>query len=144
MRRGSTLTYLHGDHLGSASMTTTALGGVDDNMRYYPYGGTRSGTMATDRRFTGQREETAIGLYDYKARYYDPVIGRFIQADTIVPEPGNPQALNRYAYVYNNPLGYTDPSGHGACSGDDYDIGCSEDFPEQYEFTDEQWQALEY
>jgi len=41
--------------------------------------------MATDRRFTGQREETAIGLYDYKARYYDPVIGRFIQADTIVP-----------------------------------------------------------
>ena len=100
--------------------------------------------MATDRRFTGQREETAIGLYDYKARYYDPVIGRFIQADTIVPEPGNPQALNRYAYVYGNPLGYTDPSGHGACSGDDYDIGCSEDFPEQYEFTDEQWQALEY
>jgi RHS repeat-associated protein len=75
--------------------------------------------MATDRRFTGQREETAIGLYDYAhhttmgpARYYDPVLGRFIQADTIVPEPGNPQSLNRYAYVYNNPLRYTDPSGH--------------------------------
>jgi hypothetical protein len=46
------------------------------------------------------------------ARYYDPVIGRFIQADTIVPEPGNPQALNRYAYVYNSPLKYADPSGH--------------------------------
>jgi RHS repeat-associated protein len=91
MRRGSTLTYLHGDHLGSASMTTNALGGVGDTMRYYPYGEARSGTMATDRRFTGQREETVIGLYDYKARYYDPVIGRFIQADTIVPDSSKGQ-----------------------------------------------------
>jgi len=112
MRKDGILTYLHGDHLGSASMTTNALGGVGDEMRYYPYGETRHGSMSTDRRFTGQREETAIGLYDYKARYYDPVIGRFIQADTIVPEPRNPQALNRYAYVYGNPLRYTDPSGH--------------------------------
>jgi len=53
-----------------------------------------------------------FGLYDYRARYYDPVLGRFISADTVVPEPGNPQALNRYAYVYNNPVRYTDPSGH--------------------------------
>jgi len=53
-----------------------------------------------------------LGLYDYRARFYDPVLGRFIQPDPIVPEPGNPQALNRYAYVYNNPLRYTDPSGH--------------------------------
>jgi len=56
----------------------------------------------------------------YNARYYDPVpsaalrarLGRFISADTLVPNPGNPQALNRYAYVTNNPLKYTDPSGH--------------------------------
>jgi len=47
----------------------------------------------------------------YEARYYDPALGRFISADTIVPEPGNPQALNRYSYVYNNPLRYTDPTG---------------------------------
>jgi RHS repeat-associated protein len=93
-------------------LATTAGGGVNDEMRYYPYGEARSGSMSTDRRFTGQREETAIGLYDYNARYYDPVIGSFIQADTIVPEPGNPQALNRYAYVYNNPLIIIDPSGH--------------------------------
>ncbi|MFP4345125.1 MAG: RHS repeat-associated core domain-containing protein, partial [Anaerolineales bacterium] len=46
------------------------------------------------------------------ARYYDPALGRFISADTIVPDPANPQSLNRYAYVYNNPLKYTDPSGH--------------------------------
>jgi hypothetical protein len=53
-------------------------------------------------------------LYDYRARFYDPTLGRFLQPDPLVPEPGNPQALNRYAYVYNNPLRYTDPSGHFA------------------------------
>ena len=66
----------------------------------------------TDRRFTGQRWEANLGLYDYRARFYDPTLGRFLQPDPIVPEPGNPQALNRYAYVYNNPLRYTDPTGH--------------------------------
>jgi len=52
------------------------------------------------------------GLYYYGARYYDPTLGRFIQPDTIVPEPGNPQSLNRYSYVNNNPVKYTDPSGY--------------------------------
>jgi hypothetical protein len=51
-------------------------------------------------------------LYFYNARYYDPALGRFVQADTVVPAPGNPQALNRYAYALNNPLRYTDPTGH--------------------------------
>ena len=62
-------------------------------------------------RFTGQREDATIGLYFYNARYLDPVLGRFTQPDTIVPQPGNPQALNRYSYVLNNPLKYIDPSG---------------------------------
>ncbi len=43
---------------------------------------------------------------------YDPALGRFLQPDLLVSEPGNPQALNRYAYVYSNPLRHTDPSGH--------------------------------
>jgi len=46
------------------------------------------------------------------ARLYDPVLGRFLSADTVIPEPGNMQAFNRYSYVDNNPLKYTDPSGH--------------------------------
>jgi len=106
------LTYLHGDHLGSASLATTAQGGVVSEMRYYPYGETRSGTLPTDYQFTGQRWEDGLGLYDYNVRYYDPLIGRFISADTIVPSAGDPQSLNRYAYVQNNPLKYVDPSGH--------------------------------
>ncbi|HOV48080.1 MAG TPA: RHS repeat-associated core domain-containing protein [Anaerolineae bacterium] len=64
------------------------------------------------RRFLGQREETPPGCYDYGARPYDPALGRFLQADTLVPDPANPQSLNRYAYTLNNPLRYTDPSGH--------------------------------
>ncbi len=51
-------------------------------------------------------------MYFYNARYYDGTLGRFLSADTIVPSPANPQSLNRYAYVLNNPLRYTDPSGH--------------------------------
>ncbi|MBC7250364.1 MAG: RHS repeat-associated core domain-containing protein [Anaerolineae bacterium] len=70
------------------------------------------GPGTTDYCFTGQRVEAGLGLLDYCARFYDPALGRFISADTLVPNPGNPQDLNRYAYVRNNPLRYTDPSGH--------------------------------
>jgi hypothetical protein len=48
----------------------------------------------------------------YRARYYHPALGRFVSADTVVPEAGNPQALNRYAYGYNRPLFYVDWDGH--------------------------------
>jgi RHS repeat-associated protein len=81
---------------------------------YYPFGEVRwaSAEMPTDFGYTGQRLD-GMGLMFYHARYYAPSLGRFIQADTIVPEPGNPQSINRYSYVHNNPLRYTDPSGHG-------------------------------
>ncbi|RLC55581.1 MAG: hypothetical protein DRI80_17590, partial [Chloroflexota bacterium] len=69
-------------------------------------------SLPTAYRYTGQRLEAVIGLYYYRARWYDPALGRFISADTVVPNPGNPQDLNRYAYVRNNPLRYTDPTGH--------------------------------
>jgi RHS repeat-associated protein len=65
----------------------------------------------TDVGFTGQRLDESTGLMFYQARYYDPLTARFISADTIVPDPGNPQDFNRYTYVRNNPLGYTDPTG---------------------------------
>ena len=77
-----------------------------------PYGATRSGAVPTGYQFTAQRNDGGTELYYYGARYYDPVVGRFISADTIVPSPGNPQALNRYAYVYNSPIRYSDPTGH--------------------------------
>ncbi|MBC7251751.1 MAG: hypothetical protein H5T62_15925 [Anaerolineae bacterium] len=78
------------------------------------------GTLPTDYTFTlrlcsgqaGQRVEAGLGLLDYRARFYDPVLGRFINADTLVPNPGNSQLLNRYSYAGNNPVLYNDPDGH--------------------------------
>jgi len=102
------------NHLGSTSLATTATGGEVGRQWYYPYGDQRhaTGTLPTNYRFTGQQWQGTIALYDYGARFYDPVLGRFVSADSIVPEPGNPQALNRFSYVLNNPLRYVDSTGH--------------------------------
>ncbi len=127
MKTGSTLTYLLGDHLGSTSLTTDALGNLVSELRYKPRGETRysSGTTATNYRYTGQREEVSFGLYFYNARWYDPQLGRFAQADSIVP--GGFQGLDRYAYANNSPLVYVDPSGHASvCSGINADPECEE------------------
>ena len=114
VRVNGTLSYLYSDHLGSASLATNADGNVTAEMRYYPYGETRwsTGTMPTDRRFTGQREESYTQLYDFQARYYDPRLGRFLQADTIVPSPQSPQSFNRFMYCVGNPMRFVDPTGH--------------------------------
>jgi RHS repeat-associated protein len=80
------------------------------------------GTLPTDFTYTGQRSEMdSIGLMFYTARWYDPQLGRFAQADSIVP--GGVQGLDRYAYANNNALRYNDPSGHyceGIQQGDAY------------------------
>ncbi|MBA3530772.1 MAG: RHS repeat-associated core domain-containing protein [Ardenticatenales bacterium] len=113
--------WLVGDHLGSTSVTMAANGTLKAELRYKPWGQTRYefGTTATQRRYTGQVQDAGSGLYYYSARYYDPAMGKFIQADTLIPEPGNPQTFNRYAYVHNNPVRYNDPSGHCIFAGVD-------------------------
>jgi RHS repeat-associated protein len=67
--------------------------------------------VPTDRRFTDQRFEGGIGLYDYGARFYDPTVGRFVQPDLLVLEFTNPQDINRYSYGRNSPLTYVDVGG---------------------------------
>ncbi len=122
MRINSTLYYVLTDHLGSASVVTNASGSIVGEQGYYPFGETRftTGTMYTDKLYTGQREITGLGIYHYNARFYSPKLGRFLSADTIVPGFANPQNLNRYSYVNNNPLRYTDPTGH-FCTEEDAD-----------------------
>jgi RHS repeat-associated protein len=107
-----TLRYVHQDSLSSTSLMTDDDGvQIGATVKYLPFGGTRAGNVPTDKLFTGQRlDET--GLYYYNARYYDATIGRFISADTVIQSPANPQYLNRYSYGLNNPLKYTDPTGH--------------------------------
>jgi len=110
------VSFLHADQLGSTMLVTGANATVLKRVAYRPYGGTvapASGQSATPRfGFTGQRFEAGIGIYDYKARFYDPALGRFLQPDSIVPDPGDPQSLNRYSYVSNNPVNLVDPSGN--------------------------------
>jgi RHS repeat-associated protein len=114
MRQGDVVYFIHSNHLGSTSLTTDQSGAPVAETRYLPYGEERwtNEAQPTDFTFTGQRAERGFGLMDYNARYYDPWLGRFVSADSIVPNYTNPQALNRYSYVLNSPLKYADPTGH--------------------------------
>jgi RHS repeat-associated protein len=69
------------------------------------------GNIDPTHRFNGKELDPETGLYYYGGRYYDPEISRFISADPFIPQPGNPQSLNRYSYTLNNPQNYIDPSG---------------------------------
>lgn len=113
MRTNGTLNYLLGDHLGSTSLTTNASGQVVSELRYKAWGEVRyaSGNAPTKYQYTGQFSyESEFGLYFYNARWYDSSLGRFAQADSIVPD--GVQGYDRYAYTNNSPLRYTDPTGH--------------------------------
>ncbi|MBE7435978.1 MAG: hypothetical protein HS100_18825 [Anaerolineales bacterium] len=89
----------------------------------------QSGPSLTEYTFTGQYSYTgSFGLMFYNARWYDPALGRFAQADSIVPPGVHPQfmgagGLDRYAYVNNSPMNYVDPSGHVTCEGVNWDDG---------------------
>jgi len=118
----SGITYYHPDHLGSTAFTTSSdfefssATVVSNILSYDPFGAVLNGSSrpysSVKYTFTGQEEDRELGLYNYNARLYDPELGRFISPDTIVTAPGNLQSLNRYSYCLNNPLIYTDPSGH--------------------------------
>jgi RHS repeat-associated protein len=69
-------------------------------------------TQTTSRGFTGHEMLDAFGLIHMNGRVYDPELGRFLTADPFVQFPTNTQSYNRYSYVLNNPLAYTDPSGY--------------------------------
>jgi RHS repeat-associated protein len=129
------ITFLHTDQLSSGVLATSARGEVIRRAVYRPFGATvaqsasaAGGAAAVGETprfgFTGQRSEAGVGLYDYRARFYDPTLGRFLQADTVVPDPSDGQSLNRYSYVRNNPISRNDPSGN-----EDVDFADPNDLP---------------
>jgi len=93
------VSYFHKDHLGSSTVMANSSGAQVEVTDYMPFGSQRSltGTDISDYRFTDEEFDSETALYNYNARLYDPVIGRFISADPIVPRPFNPQSLNRYS-----------------------------------------------
>ena len=108
------LRYYLTDHLNSANLVVDNSGQVVELAEYAPYGqlSRHTGSMNTPFKFTGQRLDSECGLYFMNARYYDPELGRFAAADTMVPDAFDPQTLNRYSYARNNPILFTDPSGN--------------------------------
>ena len=113
--------YYHDDPLGSTSVVTDRVGNVVQHVTYTPYGDMKAELnlgASVNYLYTGQEFDREIGLYYYGARYYDQKVGRFISADTLIPQPGDSQAYNRYSYCLNNPIEYNDPPGHSSNDAD--------------------------
>lgn len=108
--------YYQPNNLTSTSIQTDTNGAVIQHYEYSAFGQSRftgnTNALKVSRRYTSQVVDDATSLYYYNARYYDPELGRFIQADTEIPDLSNPQSYNRYSYCVNDPLRYTDPTGH--------------------------------
>jgi RHS repeat-associated protein len=112
--------YLFGDHLGSSSLVVDWQGRTVSEIRYTPWGETRwswdtDARGYTERLFTSHKRENQNhtgNLSDFGGRFYSSYTARFISADVLVTDPNNPAVYNRFSYVGNNPLRYTDPDGH--------------------------------
>jgi RHS repeat-associated protein len=118
---GNSPKYYFEDHLGSTDIVTNPTGGIVEESDYVPYGGevVINGSDPNHFKFNGKERDTESGLDEFGARYYSSGFGRFMIPDwaataTAVPYAnfGNPQSLNLYSYVQNNPTTLGDPDGH--------------------------------
>ncbi len=116
--------YLHYDALNSVDMITDGYGGVVERRSYDTWGKQRAITWTSDspaqaitnRGYTGHEQIEEVGLIHMNGRVYDAELGRFLSADPYVQSPYQTNSFNRYSYVWNNPLKYTDPTGFNAFS----------------------------
>ena len=104
------LRFYHPDHLGSSSVMTDRSGAVIRRASYFPWGQDRGvdGTFTPKLQFNF-KEKDESGFYDYGARLYSPVTGRWLSPDNTLAD-----GLNRYSYARNNPWSRVDPTGHNS------------------------------
>ena len=123
----NTTQYLHRDHQGSVvEITNGTTGAIEQSLAFDPWGLRRNpanwapllplpapfgGTQLTERGYTGHEHLDNIELIHMNGRVQDPVLGLMISADPFVQAPYHSPALNRYSYVWNNPVSLVDPSG---------------------------------
>lgn len=123
------LIYTETDHLGSPLLVANTSGAIIEQYSFDAWGRRRNPTDWNDyttgitsnymiRGYTGHEHLDEVGIINMNGRIYDPVLGRFLQADNYVQAPDNLQNFNRYGYCLNNPLKYTDPSGNYAIIDD--------------------------
>ena len=104
-------TYYHNDHLGSTTLVTNQSADIIEENFFNPFGDIYSGGEDSRFLYTGQEFDRLINLYYYGARYYQAsILRRFISPDSVIADLYNPQNLNRYSYVLNNPYKYVDPN----------------------------------
>jgi RHS repeat-associated protein len=150
-RRSTSTTWYHRDHVESVRLITNAQASAAQIYNYSTYGvtGAEPTQQLDEFGFTSQRRNpsTAVtgqdsaGLIYMNARFYDATLGRFISPDTVIPEPNNPQSLNRYTYARNNPISYSDPTGHDAQSYFSSDSYNPED-PFRYNHRTDPWASV--
>lgn len=105
--------HLYDDVLGSVALVTSAAANAESSRDYAPFGEQRSSAGSATQvpfGFTGHEHDEDLGLVNMRGRWYDPLIGQFLQADPVIADPVS-QGLNRYAYVSNSPLNLVDPTG---------------------------------
>src|SRR5436305_10884532 len=109
----STTEFYNADGLGSITSLGTSAGALSDSFAYDAFGnlGSSTGSFAQSFRYTGREWDSEAGLYYYRARYYDPTIGRFISEDPIRFTAG----IDFYTYAGDNPVAYSDPTGLKTC-----------------------------
>ncbi len=110
-------TYYHNDHLGSPVAATSEQGLILWRTQYRPYGERQGAANQDNQRaigYTGHVQDVDSGLVYMRARYYDPLVGRFMAVDPQAVSAGAPGSFNRYAYVQGNPYRLKDPNGKWA------------------------------
>jgi RHS repeat-associated protein len=110
-----TVTFFHNDPSGTPILATDANGNVLWKENYRPYGdriNNQASSVNNKLWFAGKSQDTNTGLSYMGARYYNPMLGRFMGVDPKGIDPENLHSFNRYAYANNNPYRYVDPDGH--------------------------------
>jgi RHS repeat-associated protein len=110
----NSVSYYFADHLGTARVVVNAGGTILDDSDFYPFGGERPVTgpnSANAYKFSSKERDIESGLDNFDFRYFGSSLGRFTSPDPLGGHVSNPQSLNRYTYVLNNPLTFVDPFG---------------------------------